>query len=63
MIPALLANGDVLPETFDFMRVGWWIVHLIAIPGIFFLGWAAAKAGKGAPTPSGKPPPPSGHKR
>ncbi|SHG79953.1 hypothetical protein SAMN02745221_00990 [Thermosyntropha lipolytica DSM 11003] len=25
--------------TFNFLRAGWWIWHIIAILGIFYLGW------------------------
>jgi hypothetical protein len=25
--------------TFHFLRAGWWIWHVIAIAGIFYLGW------------------------
>ena len=28
----------LLPESFRFLRIGWWITHLIAIPLVFVLG-------------------------
>ncbi len=27
-----------LPETFRFMRLGWWIVHIVGISLVFYLG-------------------------
>ena len=31
-----------LPEAFRFMRIGWWIVHIIGITVVFLLGrWTA----------------------
>jgi hypothetical protein len=28
-----------LPESFRFLRIGWWVVHIIAISAVFFLGY------------------------
>ncbi len=31
-----------LPESFRFMKAGWWIVHIIGIAVVFLLGrWTA----------------------
>ena len=27
-----------LPESFRFLRLGWWIVHIIGIGVVFYLG-------------------------
>lgn len=27
-----------LPEAFRFMRIGWWIVHIVGIALVFMLG-------------------------
>jgi len=48
----MLANGEeLLPETFEFLRLGWWIVHIIAIAVVFMIGWAVGKK-KGAARPA-----------
>lgn len=38
----LLAEVD-LPETFGFLGLGWFIVHIIAIPAFFLAGYAVAR--------------------
>ncbi len=38
----LLADVD-LPETYHFLGLGWFIIHLIAIPGFFFAGYMLAR--------------------
>lgn len=25
--------------TFEFLKTGWWVWHVIAIIGVFYLGW------------------------
>ncbi len=25
--------------TFEFLKAGWWILHVIAIAAVFYLGW------------------------
>jgi hypothetical protein len=43
------ANGhELLPEALEFLRWGWWVVHLIAIPVVFLIGLSVGKKGKGA---------------
>ncbi len=32
-----------LPEPFRFLRIGWWIVHIIAIATVFWLGRLSAR--------------------
>ncbi len=32
-----------LPQTFQFLGLGWWIVHLIAIPVVFYIGMITGK--------------------
>lgn len=27
------------PGTFSFLQAGWWVLHVIAIAGIFYLGY------------------------
>ena len=54
MIEMMLANGEggLLPETFHFLHVGWWILHIIAIPVVFLAGFAVGKK-KGSKSPGG----------
>ncbi|MGI6453255.1 MAG: hypothetical protein ACOX0E_07330 [Syntrophomonadaceae bacterium] len=30
--------------TWHFLKTGWWILHIIAIPGVFYLGWVFGDA-------------------
>ncbi len=55
MAMTILANGEILPETFEFLRVGWWIVHLVGIPVVGFVGYmiGKGKGGKSAPPAQG----------
>jgi len=32
-----------LPEPLRFLNWGWWIVHVIAIPLVFYIGYAVAR--------------------
>ncbi|MFA0766006.1 MAG: hypothetical protein BDTLLHRC_000959 [Candidatus Fervidibacter sp.] len=32
-----------LPEPFRFLRIGWWIIHIIAIGLVFWLGRLSAR--------------------
>ncbi len=48
MGPTLLA-AEILPETFRFLHVGWFIVHLVAIPLALLIGYAIGKSQAGAP--------------
>jgi len=34
-----------LPESFRFLRIGWWIVHIIGISVVFYIGYTAGKGG------------------
>ncbi|MFP4057485.1 MAG: hypothetical protein ACLF0G_11505 [Candidatus Brocadiia bacterium] len=44
-------EGEVLPETFHFLQLGWWVVHIIAIPLVGFIGYTMGKkAGGGQPS-------------
>jgi len=61
MDATLLANGDLLPETFQFLNLGWWIVHVIGIVVVFLIGLAAgkkcaAKSASSAPPTESSPP-------
>jgi hypothetical protein len=60
MTSFVLANGEILPETFHFLNVGWWIVHIVGIAGVALLGYVIGKkqAG-GAPSGSAGEPPQS----
>ena len=61
MVEAILladeAAGEILPEAFHFLHVGWWVLHLIAIPLVFIVGFVlGGRGGKGsAPAASPKP--------
>ena len=35
----LLADVD-LPDTLRFLNGGWWLLHLVAIPTVFLIGFA-----------------------
>jgi len=42
-----------LPETFHFLHLGWWIVHVIAIAVVFYIGLSVGRkkrAGQGPAT-------------
>lgn len=43
MAPLMLANGEMLPETFHFLGLGWWIVHIISIPVVGYIGYVIGK--------------------
>ena len=30
--------------TWHFLKTGWWILHIIAIAGVFYLGWVFGDA-------------------
>lgn len=55
MLAGMLANGELLPETFHFLEVGWWVVHLVAIPVVFIVGFLVGKRA-GARPAAQKPP-------
>ncbi len=40
---AAAENGELLPETFEFLHAGWWILYLVAIPVVFLIGFAVGK--------------------
>ncbi len=40
----LLADTEILPDALQFLHVGWWIVHVIAIPVVFLIGYAVGKS-------------------
>lgn len=40
----MLAHADIdLPETFHFLGLGWWAVHLAAIPLFLVIGYLLGK--------------------
>lgn len=39
-----MLGAEVLPEALHFLNWGWWLVHLIAIPGMFLIGMAVGKS-------------------
>ena len=39
----IVTLADLLPETLGFPNVGWIILHLIAIPLVFFIGWKVGR--------------------
>lgn len=43
MIESILTLAVVLPEAFEFLNIGWWVLHLVAIPLVFFIGMAVGK--------------------
>lgn len=48
MFIPMLADADILPESFQFLNLGWWAIHIIAIPLVFYIGYALGRR-KGAP--------------
>jgi hypothetical protein len=32
-------NNDMELGTFEFLKTGWWVLHVIAILGVFYLGY------------------------
>ena len=38
---------EILPEALHFLQWGWWVVHLVGIPVVFFIGMAVGKGKKG----------------
>lgn len=36
---AILGEEEVLPETFHFLNAGWWVVHLIAVLVVAYIGY------------------------
>jgi hypothetical protein len=36
-------EGERLPEAFHFLNAGWWVVHIIAIPVLWIIGYAMGK--------------------
>ena len=49
----MLAGGEILPETLEFLNLGWWIVHVVGIALVGFVGFTmgkkCAKKSSGAP--------------
>ena len=43
MFDFILADADILPETLQFLGVGWFIVHIVAIPLVAYIGFAIGK--------------------
>ncbi len=37
------AEKEILPEALQFLHVGWFIVHLVAIPVVFIIGYVVGK--------------------
>jgi len=43
-MPALaLLNGELLPETFHFLHLGWFLLHIIAIPLTLYIGYLISR--------------------
>ena len=42
MVLALL-NGAGLPETFHFLHPGWWLIHVVGVAVIFYIGFLLGK--------------------
>jgi len=38
-IPFKEVRTMMLPEPFRFLRIGWWVVHIIGISLVFYLGY------------------------
>ena len=51
MMNWVLANGDMLPETLEFLNTGWWIVHIVGTVVWLAVGFVLGKksAAKAAP--------------
>ncbi|HIJ73860.1 MAG TPA: hypothetical protein HPP83_07145 [Candidatus Hydrogenedentes bacterium] len=59
MTSFILANGkEMLPETFHFLGLGWWVVHIVAIVAVFYIGYMFGKKGA-AKSAEETPPEPS----
>lgn len=43
MTYSMLADGEILPETLHFLNLGWWIVHLVGIALVGFIGFTLGK--------------------
>ena len=43
MTASILAETEILPEAFQFLHVGWWIVHVIAIPLVLYIGFTLGR--------------------
>ena len=43
MVPLALLNGELLPETFHFLHLGWWILHIIAVAVALYVGFLLGK--------------------
>lgn len=48
----------MLPETFHFLGLGWWVVHIVAIVAVFYIGYIFGKKGA-AKSAEETPPEPS----
>jgi hypothetical protein len=35
--------AEILPEPLEFLNWGWWLLHVVAIVVVFYIGWAMAK--------------------
>ncbi len=42
MVLALL-NAEALPETFHFLHPGWWLVHVVGVAVILYIGFLLGK--------------------
>ncbi|MDD4890880.1 MAG: hypothetical protein PHU85_13245 [Phycisphaerae bacterium] len=43
----IVALGNLLPQSLQFLHVGWFVIHLIAIPVVFAIGFAVGKRKRG----------------
>lgn len=43
MGPLLFANSEMLPDTFRFLGLGWWVIHIIAIPVVGYIGYSIGR--------------------
>ena len=37
-----------LPETFHFLNLGWWLVHVVAVALVFYIGLSVGKKKAGS---------------
>jgi hypothetical protein len=48
ILMAAEAEHELLPETFEFLNLGWWILHLVGIPVVFLIGFLVGRRGSKA---------------
>jgi len=42
MAQLALLNGN-LPETLEFLHLGWWVIHIVGVVVVFYIGFLTGK--------------------